>query len=66
VSGWSNNSLISANGLTMERVDLDSLHARIEQHDSVARQLAAFGASIEDVIGITGSSVSVITLYVRG
>lgn len=66
VAGWSDNPLVSASGRVMERVDLDSLHARIAQNDPVARQLEAYGVNIDDVIGITGSSESDITLYVRG
>lgn len=66
LSGSSDNPLLSSNGAMIERVDLDSLHARIQQNESVRRQVEAFGASIDDVVGISGSSTSDIILYVRG
>jgi len=50
----------------MERVDLGSLRARVEQNKAIAAQLDAFGVSADDVIGIDGSSSGDVTLYVRG
>lgn len=66
VGGLSDNPLLSAGGVVMEQVDLDSLRARISQNSRVWKQLEAFGVALDDVIGITGSSESDLTIYVRG
>lgn len=66
VESASDNILLSAGGRVMERVDLGSLRARVSQNPAIAAQLAAYGVGADDVIGITGSTSSDVTLYVRG
>lgn len=65
VSGNSDNILLASNGRVMQQVDLDTLRARVAQNKPVAAQLAAFGASLDDVIGVTGDDSTSVTLYVR-
>lgn len=62
----SDNILLSSGGRVMERVDLGSLQARVMQNKMIAAQLDAYGIDATDVIGITGSMASDVTLYVRG
>lgn len=52
-------------GMT-EVVDLGSLKARIEGNAKLLAQLENYGASIDDVVGISGSSESDVTIFVQG
>lgn len=49
-----------------EQVDLDSLKARIQGDPKLLAQLEAYGASIDDVVGISGSDETDVTIYVQG
>lgn len=53
-------------GLNGDLVDLDSLKARIQGNPMLLSQLESYGASIDDVVGITGSSETDVTIYVQG
>lgn len=53
-------------GIRGELVDLDSVKARIQNSPGLLAQLESYGASIDDVIGITGSSEKDVTIYVQG
>ena len=66
VSGASDNILLSSGGRVMEQVDIDTLRARVQLNKSIAAQLERFGVTADDVIGVTGSDPSDVTLYVRG
>ena len=58
---------LSANsGASMEQVDLDSLKAMIEQNPTLLAQLESYGATIDDVVGISASSETDVTIYVQG
>lgn len=65
VSGNSDNILLASNGRVMQQVDLGTLRARVAMNKPVAAQLAAFGADLDDVIGVTGDDSTSVTLYVR-
>ena len=47
-------------------VDIGSLKARIQGDQRLLGQLESYGASIDDVIGITGTSETDVTIYVQG
>jgi hypothetical protein len=49
-----------------EQVDLESLRARISNDPQILMQLADYGAGIDDVVGISGTSEKDVTVYVRG
>lgn len=66
VQSDSNNILLSSGGRVMESVDIDSLRARVSNNKQVLSQLESYGAGVDDVIGITGSTDSELTLYIRG
>ena len=55
-------------GLTQqaEDVDLVSLKARIQGSASLLAQLESFGATLDDVVGISGSDETDVTILVRG
>jgi hypothetical protein len=58
---------MSANsGANMEQVDLDSLKALIEQNPTLLAQLESYGATIDQVVGISASSETDVTIYVQG
>ena len=45
-------------------VDLDSLKARIKQNPQLLAQLEAYGATLDDVIGIGATDETDVTIYV--
>lgn len=57
---------VKPGGPNGELVDLGSLKARIMGNQRLLGQLESYGASIDDVIGITGSSETDVTIYVQG
>ena len=57
---------VKPGGPNGELVDLGSLKARIMGDQRLLGQLESYGASIDDVIGITGSSETDVTIYVQG
>ena len=61
----SDNVLLAPGGRVTEQVDLDSLRARISQNSAVSAQLTAAGISVDQVIGISGTSENDLTLFVR-
>jgi hypothetical protein len=54
------------NGANMEQVDLDSLKALIQQNPTLLAQLESYGATIDQVVGISASSESDVTIYIDG
>ena len=56
----------TADGSNGELVDLDSLKARIQGDPKLLAQLESYGATIDDVVGITGTSEQDVTIYVLG
>jgi hypothetical protein len=59
--------VLSANsGANMEQVDLDSLKALIEQNPTLLAQLESYGATIDQVVGISAGSETDVTIYVQG
>jgi len=66
VSGGSDNILLSSGGRVMEQVDLGTLRARVQLNKAIAAQLERYGVTADDVIGVTGSDPSDVTLFVRG
>ena len=59
--------VLSANsGANMEQVDLDSLKAMIEQNPTLLAQLESYGATIDQVVGISASSETDVTIFVQG
>lgn len=57
---------VKPGGPNGELVDLGSLKARLMGNQRLLGQLESYGASIDDVIGITGSSETDVTIYVQG
>lgn len=53
-------------GVSGDLVDLDSLKARIQGNPMLLGQLESYGASIDDVVGITGTNETDVTIYVQG
>lgn len=49
-----------------ELVDIDSLKARIQGSPSLLAQLESFGATLDDVVGITGTDATDVTILVQG
>ena len=49
-----------------EDVDLVSLKARIQNNASLLGQLESYGATLDDVVGISGSDETDVTILVRG
>lgn len=59
--------VLSANsGANMEQVDLDSLKAMIEQNPALLAQLESYGATLDQVVGISASSETDVTIYIQG
>ena len=59
--------VLSANsGASTEQVDLDSLKAMIEQNPTLLAQLESYGATIDQVVGISASSETDVTIYIDG
>ncbi len=59
-------SAVMPGGIRGELVDLDSVKARVQNSPMLLAQLESYGASIDDIVGITGTSEKDVTLYVRG
>jgi hypothetical protein len=58
---------MSANsGANMEQVDIDSLKAMIEQNPTLLAQLESYGATLDQVVGISASDESDVTIYIQG
>ena len=53
-------------GSMAELVDLDSLKARIQNSPKLLGQLETYGASIDDVIGITASDETDVRIFIQG
>lgn len=53
-------------GASMEQVDLDSLKALIQQNPQFLAQLEAYGATIDDVVGIMATDETDVKIYVLG
>lgn len=49
-----------------EEVDLDSLKARIQGSPALLAQLESYGATLDDVVGITGTDATDVTILVQG
>jgi len=49
-----------------QEVDLDSLKARIQGSPALLAQLESFGATLDDVVGITGTDPTDVTILVQG
>jgi len=49
-----------------ELVDLDSLKARIQNNPRLLSQLDSYGASIDDVIGITATDERDVKIFIQG
>lgn len=57
----------SGTGLGMtDQVDLGSLKARIQGNAKLLAQLDSYGATLDDVIGISGSNETDVTILVQG
>jgi len=53
-------------GQMAELVDLDSLKARIQNNPRLLSQLDSYGASIDDVIGITATDETDVKIFIQG
>ncbi len=60
------DATMANSGASMEQVDLDSLKALIEQNPTLLAQLESYGATIDQVVGISASSETDVTIYVDG
>jgi hypothetical protein len=49
-----------------QEVDLDSLKARIQGSPALLAQLESYGATLDDVVGITGTDATDVTILVQG
>ncbi len=65
VSGAEANNVMPG-GANGELVDLGSLKARIQGNPQLLAQLESYGATIDDVIGISGTDSTDVTIYVQG
>jgi hypothetical protein len=59
-------AVVAGSGLATEKVDLDALKALILGNPKFVAQLESYGASIDDVIGITATDETDVTILVRG
>jgi len=59
-------AVMAGTGLASDQVDIDSLKARIEGNPTFLAQLEAYGATIDDVVGINATSETDVTILVRG
>jgi phage-related baseplate assembly protein len=57
---------VAPGGANGELVDLASLKARIQGDPKLLAQLESYGASIDDVVGISATSEQDVTIYVQG
>jgi len=53
-------------GINAELVDIGSLKARILGNVQLLGQLESYGASIDDVVGISGNDATDVTVYIQG
>ena len=60
------SAVLSGSADGTEQVDLDSLKAGILANPKFVAQLESYGASIDDVIGITATDETDVTILVRG
>lgn len=58
--------VMAGSGLASELVDLDSLKAQISNNPKFLALLGTYGSSIDDVVGISASSETDVTILVRG
>ncbi len=58
--------LVNSGAGMYDQVDLDSLKARIQQNPGFLAQLASYGATIDDVLGIFASNETDVKIYVQG
>lgn len=66
VSGPELTPSLSSSAESNEAVDLDSLKARIQGNPGLLAQLQSYGATLDDVVGITGTDETDVTILVRG
>lgn len=66
VSGAGLAPSISTTAESDEAVDLDSLKARIQGNPALLAQLQNYGATLDDVVGITATDETDVTILVRG
>lgn len=66
VSGSELAPSISTTAEGDEQVDLDSLKARIQGNPALLAQLQNYGATLDDVVGITATDETDVTILVRG
>jgi hypothetical protein len=66
VSGPELTPSLSSSAESNEAVDLDSLKARIQGNPGLLAQLQNYGATLDDVVGITGTDETDVTILVRG
>ncbi|WP_423067385.1 hypothetical protein [Devosia sp. CN2-171] len=59
-------AVLAGTGLASEQVDLDSLKAALQANPKFLAQLESYGASIDDVIGISATDETDVTILVRG
>jgi hypothetical protein len=57
---------ISSTAENDEQVDLGSLKAQIQSNPALLAQLQNYGATLDDVVGITGTDETDVTILVRG
>ena len=65
LTGGQSMDLINS-GSNAELVDLDSLKARIAGNPRLLGQLESYGASIDDVIGITATDETDVKIFIQG
>ena len=53
-------------GINGNLVDIGSLKARIEGNWRLLAQLESYGATIDDVVGITGTDPANVTVFIQG
>ncbi len=53
-------------GINGNLVDIGSLKARIEGNWRLLTQLESYGATIDDVVGITGTDPANVTVFIQG
>ncbi len=59
-------AVLAGTGLANDLVDLDSLRAQLQANPRFVAQLESYGATLDDVIGISATDSSDVTILVRG
>lgn len=66
VSAADEAAVMAGTGQANDLVDLDSLKAQLQANPKFVAQLESYGASIDDVIGISATDPTDVTILVRG